>query len=78
MENFKKKNPEYFKNYYKNNIEKFKKRNASRKSQRKIFYAIEIDGKKYCFESIKAMNIEKVNRDEMGEGTFYFVNSKKK
>ena len=63
---FRKQNPDYFKNYYLANIEKFKQRNRQCKSNRKYYYIVEIKGNKYCFTNknsipIKRVKIEDVN-----------------
>ena len=76
MELFKSRHPDYFKDYYQKNKDKFKLRNANRtkKSKRKIFYVIQIDGKKYCFKNKKSMNIQKMSKDELnGDDNTQFV-----
>ena len=77
MEQFKKKNPNYFKDYYRKNIDKFKQRNKDRPSTRSIFYKIEINGTTYYYDSIKSMNIKNVKKDEIaGKKCKYIKNNK--
>ena len=77
MDLFKNKNPNYFKDYYRKNKDKFTQRNKDRPSTRTIFYKIEINNIIYYFDSIKAMNIKKVKKDEItGKNSKYIKNNK--
>lgn len=75
MEKFKKNNPEYFKNYYKKNKEKFIARNKQR-SNKNIFYGIEINGTVYCFKNKKDIKIKRVSKHEIEMNEMYKMYAK--
>ena len=64
QQRFKQQNPNYFKDYYKRNIQTFQQRNQNRPSVKKFYYVLTIQGKKYCFKNKKDINIEKINIHE--------------
>lgn len=71
QQKFKERNPDYFKNYYKQHKEKFKERNLKRKSTRKYYYVIEIEGNKYCFTSKKSIKMQRVRVEDVNNDTTY-------
>ena len=73
MDKFKNKNPDYFKNYYQKNKDIFKQRNNKRPSTRQIFYSIKINDITYCFETKKAMNIQKINKEKINGKNFKLI-----
>lgn len=59
-DNFKIKNPDYFKNYYKNNKHKYNQH--SNKSQ---WYAVEIFGTLYVFNRKSDIKIKSIGKNEL-------------
>ena len=70
---FKQNNPDYFKDYYIKNKDKFKVRNKNRKSQRKYCYVIELEGKKYCFNCKKDVPIRKTYVNNIDQNDYIMV-----
>ena len=70
---FKKRNPNYFKNYYLKNKAKFEQRNKNRPSNRKYYYTIYLDGKQYCFKRKCDINITKINIADIHKNDVIFV-----
>ena len=64
QQKFKQRNPNYFKEYYKRNLQSFQERNKNRPSSKKLYYVLHVDNKKYCFKNKKDINIEKININE--------------
>ena len=75
MEAFLKRNPSYYKDYYKKNLSKFHTRNKNRPSRRNYYHCIELGGIKYLFPTIKAMNIEKLNIKNIDMKQYKLVDS---
>ena len=57
---FKEKNPDYFKNYYKNNIAKFQERNKNR-NRKKYMYQLKLNGQIYTFSKKSDIIIERIS-----------------
>ena len=70
---FKQNNPNYFKEYYLKNKDKFHKRNKQRPSKRKFYYVIELDGKKFCFNCKKDIPLQKVKIEDINNNTTYHL-----
>lgn len=70
IDKFKKKNPNYFKNYYKNNKDKFKKYRADARTK---WYGIEIFGTTYYFNKKQQINIKSLEKNDIKKNNFVFV-----
>ena len=68
------KKQEYFKDYYKKNINKFYEYNHNRPSQRKNYIGIEIDGITYCFPTKKQIKFIKIAKEQLGGDNIVLVN----
>ena len=73
MEQFKQKHPNYFQNYYQNNIHKFKARNDTRDIDKKWNYIIEINGKNYAFQHKKDIKIKKIKKQDLTDIHYILV-----
>ena len=70
---FKQTNPDYFKEYYQKNKNKFVERNKERMSQRNSFYCVNIEGVLYCFNCKKDIQIKKMTVDQLVKYPYVFV-----
>ena len=68
-----KNNKNYFKDYFKKNKRRFTERNRNRKSTKKYFWMITINGQNYCFRNKKDIEVHKLRIESIDKSKYVMV-----